>query len=251
MKKITKDFLITSIPSLLLILLMALSYIFNPEKIFAIGGGIAFLMLMHPFYLVVRLLKNDENHFFNGLFEIWLLLLPYLWLIDKYEEIVIGAIIPIAEYGFTTELWGIAYLHKRSKVINHTPGKKVIKLLMANVLPFVALNLLLLGAYNCEGMSSLVYELVYAFCFVLNLISEILFGLFGAYYYFKINSMILNDRVKASVISATMIALFAVSQYFIYPFADVDFKWFVIKYIYLFLSCAYFFVSACLKGDTK
>ena len=41
-------------------------------------------------------------------------------------------------------------------------------------------------------------------------------------YYFKINSMLLGETAKVSVISTTMIVLFAISQYFIYYFAEAD-----------------------------
>ena len=59
--------------------------------------------------------------------------------------------------------------------------------------------------------------------------------------------MLLGEGTKVAVISTAMIVLYAISQYFIYPFEDVEFKWFVIKYIYLLLSCAYFAISTCLR----
>ena len=71
----------------------------------------------------------------TGLLKIWILLLPYLWLIDKYDELSTGVIIPTAEYVFATELWGIVYLHKRSKDIKPVRGRTTIKFLTAKKYP--------------------------------------------------------------------------------------------------------------------
>ena len=247
MKKEIKDFLITCIPSLVLILLMALCYIFNPRKIFDIGDGIAFIMLAHPFYLIVRELKADEKHFLKGFLKICILLTPYLFPTGTKSNSAIWNVIAVGEYSFTVALWCIAYLYKMPKDKKFYGKRIMLKLSLANILPFVVLNLLLILTSFSEGLSWYFYDIIYT----INLVLQGFFGLFGAYYYFKINSMLLGETAKVSVISTTMIVLFAISQYFIYYFAEadkMDFIWFRIKYTYLFLSCAYFAVSTYLRG---
>ncbi len=100
-KEAVKKFLIKSIPSILLLFFRIL----NSENLFIMLP----IMSAHPFYLVMMEMKTSKGNFFKGLLEICIFLLPYVTFISKYDELSIGKVIAIAEYGIAIFLWSIVF----------------------------------------------------------------------------------------------------------------------------------------------
>ena len=80
-----------------------------------------FIMSAHPYYLVVMETKTNRGEFLKGFFDICVLLLPYLPLIRLCDELSIGLVIALAEYGITIFLWFmvcVVVFVKKKKVKN-------------------------------------------------------------------------------------------------------------------------------------